>query len=249
MKSFLKASALFTASLLAFSSVAKAQLQTYQTQTAYKGSAITFFGETLGETFFNVSAVKSMTYNFFKSTSGSSSATPISAIFGEWDASDPDAPAFVAGTTVSFGTIIIPASTSGWTTITNSFGTYSTYAYQFDLATINSTLINSTFGYLTNSTRTYALMLTDQSSGNTGLALGLTNTNAFAYGSAGLDFPTRDWTFAQIVVAPGNQQLVPVPESSTVAAVGSAVLVAGLVGFRLRQRRAAAQALASKAAA
>lgn len=246
MNIFAKTGTLFAASALAFSGVAQAQLQTYQTQTAYKGSAITFTGETLGETFSNVSAVKSMTYNFFKgSNAGSSTATPISAVFGEWNSTNLD---FVTGTTVSFGTIVVPASSAGWTTLTNGFGTYNTYAYQFNLSALSSPLINPALGYVTNSTKTYALMLSDLSDGSTGLALGLSNTNAFLYGGAS-EFGNKDWTFAQIVVAPGNQQLIPVPESSTVAAVGSAILVAGLVGFRLRQRRAAVQAPASDVAA
>jgi hypothetical protein len=235
MNPFVKAGLLFAASALALSGVARAQLQTFETQSAYQGSTFTFFGGTLGQTFSNVSAVKSMTYNFFSGSGGTTSATNLQAVFGEWSGS-----AFVGGTTVSFGTINVPSSSSGWSTITNGFGTFNTYAYDFDLTSIGSPLVHSFFGYLTDSSKTYALMLTDLTGGANGLALGLTNSNAFAYGATNLGF--NDWTFAQIVVAPGNQELVPVPESSTVAAIGSAVLVAGLVGFRLRQRRAAAQA-------
>lgn len=244
MNSFAKSGLFIAASALALASVGRAQLQTFETQSAYQGSTFTFTGGTLGQTFFNVSAVKSMTYNFFSGSGGATLATDLTATFGEWNGSG-----FVSGTTVSFGTITVPASSSGWTTLTNSFGTFNTYAYEFDLTTINSAFINDTFGYLTDSSKTYALMLTDTTGGSNNLALGLTNTNAFAFGATNFGF--NDWTFAQIVVAPGNQQLVPVPESSTVAAVGSAALVAGLVGFRLRQRRTAlqAQALAPEAAA
>lgn len=241
-----KVGLLFAASALAFSSLGRAQLQTYQTQSAYRGSMTTFLseevGETMGQTFYNVSAVKSMTYNFFVGTgsSGVSAATELEAVFGEWNGSS-----FVSGTTVSFGTIEVPASNSGqWTTLTNSGGTYTTFAYQFDLASLTSEFTHGTFGYLTNASKTYALMLTNTTGSETNLGLGVTNNNtAFAYGE-GFDGSEyyRDWVFAQIVVAPGNQQLVPVPESSTVAAVASAALVAGLVGFRLRQRRSALQA-------
>jgi hypothetical protein len=218
---------------VAFVGSAQAQLQTYQTQTAYQGSAFTFYGNTLGQTFTNVSAVKSMTYNFFAGSGGATTAVSLTATFGEWNGSS-----FVSGTTVSFGTINIPASTSGWTTFTNSYGTFNTYAYEFDLAALSSSLTNATYGYLTDSSSTYALMLTDNTGGGNGLALGLTNTNAFAYGATNLNF--NDWVFAQIVVAPGSQTLTPVPESGTIAAYATGLLVLGMVGYRVRQRRATA---------
>jgi len=229
MSTFSRFLPLVAATFFAFVGSASAQLQTYQTQTAYQGSVFTFSGSTLGETFANVSAVKSMTYNFFAGSGGSTTATNLTATFGEWSGGS-----FVGGTTVSFGTITIPASTSGWTTLTNGAGTFSTFAYTFDLTTLSSLSIDSTFGYLTDSSKTYALMLTD-STGGTNLGLGLTNVDAFAYGATNYGF--NDWVFAQIVVAPGNQQLVPVPESSTVASVVVGAMVLGLVGFRMNQRR------------
>jgi hypothetical protein len=227
------------ATLAAFAGSAFAQLQTFETQSEYQGSVFTFNapGSVLGETFANVSAVKSMTYNFFAGSGngGVSTASSLTAVFGEWNGS-----AFVSGTTVSFGTISIPASDSGsWSTLTNGFGSFNTFEYALDLTTVNSGLINPTFGYLTDFTKTYALMLTNVSGSN--LGLGLTNTNAFAFGATNLGF--NDWAFAQIVVAPGDQQLVPVPESSTVALAATGALVAGLVGFRIRQRRRAAATL------
>ena len=228
---------------LGLGSVVRAQLQTYDTRPYYAGSAITFNANgTLGQTFTNVSAVKSMTYDFFAGTGGNNTPTTLSAVFGQWNGSS-----FVNGSTVSFGTINVPAQGgSGWTsTLTNGTNgnTYANFAYTFDLSTLSSGLIDSTYGYLTNPNNTYALMLTNTTVDNnnssiaTGLALGLTNADVFAYGATNLGF--NDWTFAQIVVAPGNQQLTPIPEPSTVAAIAGAVFVAGLVVLRLRQRQLA----------
>ncbi len=240
MRVFSKFLLLVAATSFAFVGSAVAQLQTYQTQTAYAGSVITFSaGATQGQIFTNVSAVKAMTYNFF-SGSGSSTATTLTATFGQWDA---NSSSFIGGTTVDFGTINVTASGgAGWSTFTNGNGTYASYAQTFDLTTLIGSypsLINATYGYLTSSSVSYALMLTNTSGTNTGLGLGLTNNNAFAFGES--DFsPTKDWVFSQIVVAPGNQQLVPVPESSTVASLAVGAMVFGLVGFRMNQRRRAA---------
>lgn len=239
MKHTAKLLSFFSAICFAFVSSSSAQLQTYETQTLYTGSTITFNaggaplgGDTLGQTFSNVSAVASMTYNFF--TASSTAGDNLTAVFGQWNAGTES---FIGGTTVSFGTINIPASNT-WT---ETLGANATFEYEFDLLSLSETfpsLIDATYGYLTSSSSTYALMLTN-TGGPTNLALGQTNTNAFAYGQAYLGGGeySRDWTFSQIVVAPGNQNIVPIPESSTVAALLGTAFVAGLVGFRVRQRR------------
>ena len=103
-------------------------------------------------------------------------------------------------------------------------------------------LTDPTFGYMTSPSNTYALMLTN-SGGASNLGLGLTNSNVFPFGATNFGF--NDWAFAQLVVAPTN----PVPESSTVASVAAGLLVAGLVGYRLRQRRNQAAEVAPLAAA
>lgn len=237
----------FAATSLALVSSARAQLVTYETQTGYSGSALTFssFGGVVGQTFTNVSAVASMTYNFFAGSGNGnvSNATSLSAVFGEWNGSS-----FVGGTSVSFGTISVPASTdNSWTnnlSITN--GAYRNFSYAFDLTTLSGPLINATYGYLTDSSKTYALILTDQT-GSTNLALGGNFSGAFAYGAAYPLGGATDMVFSQIVVAPGNQPLVPVPEASTVASLATAALVAGLVIFRQRQRRVVAPAALSLA--
>lgn len=242
MKTYAKILVLLAASCLAFVSVSRAQPTTFTTQPAYSGSAFTFGASTtLGQTFSNVYSVSSMTYNFFIGAGGSTSSTNLTATFGQWNGSS-----FIAGTTVTFGTITIPPSSAWTASLTNSFNTYSTYQLTFDLTNtgsnpiINSTLaspvtsgvtLDSVYGYMTSPSSTYALLLTN-TGGASNLALGLTNTDAFAYGSASpLNF--NDWTFAQIAVQTSN----PVPESSTVAAILGATLVAGLVIFRLRQQR------------
>lgn len=217
-----------------FMPIARAQLQTYDTRPYYAGSSITFNANgTLGQTFTNVSAVKSMTYDFFAGTGGNSSPTTLSAVFGQWNGSS-----FVNGTTANFSTIVVPAQGGlGWSsTLTNGSpsNTYANFEYTFDLTSLSSNLIDPTYGYLTNSSNTYALMLTN-SGGSTGLALGLTNADVFAYGATNLGF--NDWTFAQIVVAPGSQNLVATPEPGTVAALVATFFVGGLVLLRLRQRQ------------
>ncbi|MBI5426291.1 MAG: hypothetical protein HZA32_19625 [Opitutae bacterium] len=207
---------------------ALAEPQTFDTRPAYSGSVFTFNGGTFGQTFTGVYSVQSMTYNFFAGAGGSSAATNLSATFGQWNGSS-----FVGGTTVSFGTINIPASNSGWAPLPNNTspgGPYNTYAYTFDLTTLVSPMISATYGYNTSPGNTYALMLTDLT-GGTNLGLGVTNIDAFAYGATNIGF--NDWTFSQISVF-----TTPVPEASTVASLAALVLVAGLVALRLRQRRA-----------
>lgn len=256
MNIFSKSAVLLTAGILASAGVVKAQLQTYETVTAWEGSGFTFSGNlanansTRGQVFFDVSAVKSMTYNFF--TTGVASATSLQAVFGEWNGTS-----LVSNTTVSFGTIVIPASTSGqWVPLNTDYGVENgtfTFAQTFDLATLvaqstSSANVSGTFGYLTDSSKSYALMLTNTTGVNTNVALGLTNDDVFAYGYA-RGFSDNDWAFSQIVVAPGNQTLVPIPESSSAAAVGSVMLVAFLANARMRQRRTAPQAVVAEVAA
>ena len=227
---------LAAATLVAFVGSASAQLQTYETVSSYAGVVVPFgASSTNGQTFTNVSAVKSMTYNFFANGSQLTDTT-LSATFGEWSGGS-----FVGGTTVNFGSITIPATTvtgvGGW----NPLGSYSTYTYQFDLASLIGSypsLINATYGYLTSSTSTYALMLTNTGSASN-VGLGLIFGNPFSYGEAS-GLSGSDWAFSQIAVAPGNQSLVPVPESGTVASLAIGAMVFGLVGFRMHQRRRAA---------
>jgi hypothetical protein len=129
----------------------------------------------------------------------------------------------------------VPASSEGWSpTLSITGQAKSNYAVTFDLRNVSSALIDQTYGYLTNATSTYALMITDLN-GGTNLALGSNYANPFVYGAA---YPFGgDFVFSQIIVAPGDQAIVPIPEASTVASMLGATFVAALVGFRLHQRR------------
>jgi len=233
MKTPAKIISLLAATCFAFVSLSKAQLQTYQTvqpvdpSSGYSGSVLAFNGgsrATQGEVFTNVLAIDSMTYNFF--TTGTSSAAQLSATFGQWN---PITHTFV-GTTLNLGTINVPASTS-WAPLVIGINTYNTFTASFDITTANSGL------YTTNPSLDYALMLTQITPGNLNFGVGLTNAEsdfAYGFGSFGTGVPAgADFTFAQIVVTPNPT----IPEPSTVASILAGVLVAGLVGFRLRQRR------------
>jgi hypothetical protein len=232
--------------LFAVGATAQVQTSTVDTRPSYAGSAITFNSNgTLGEAFNNVSAIKSMTYDFFAGTGGNTSSTQLSAVFGQWNPGT----GFVSGTTVSFGTITIPPANGGaWaSTLTNgpANNTYANFAYTFDLTSLSSNLVDPTYGYLTNPNSTYALLLTNTGSAD-GLALGLTNVDAF---SSGYAYPTgffdgSDWTFAQLVYVPGNVSLNSTPEPATVAAMCGLALVGALAILRRRQRQLALVAAA-----
>ncbi len=210
------------------------------TYAGYSSSAITFssFGNTLYQTFGNVSAVHSMTFNFF-ATSTPSAASEFTATIGQWNGS-----ALIGATSVSLGNFTVPA-TGDWSTAT--IGSFSGLTYQksFDLTSILDPLVHPTFGYLTNSANTYAMVISQTSGPNT-IALGANFTNPLQTSLTGFDgatnLGTTDWVFSQMSVYAGSQTLVPIPESSTVAAIAGAVLVAGLVIVRTRQRRQAASA-------
>lgn len=222
----------FAATCLALISAARAQLQSFSTHTNYNNSTNAFadFSGTLYQTFTNVSAVHSMTFNFF--TSSSTSGSTFTATFGEWNGSS-----FVGGTTVSFGSFNVTAS-SNWGS-SQSIGNFNgiSFTQGFDFTTLSGPLIDPTYGYLTDYTKTYAMVLVDQN-GSTSISLGVNNFNGgstFPFGATNTG--SGDYVFSQISVAPGNQNLTPVPEASTVAAIAGAVLVAGLVIVRTRQRR------------
>jgi hypothetical protein len=237
MRTFSKFLPLVAATLFAFVGSASAQLQTYETQSAYSGGNLVALNQNgpLSQTFTNVSAVKAMTYNLFATGPGATSGNAtFTATFGQWNGSG-----LVGGTTVSFATINVPASSDpSWSSFTNGNGTFASYALSFDLASLagnyGSFVVDATYGYLTSSASTYALMLTQTSSSTLSLGF-ITDPVPFPYGTT--NFGVFDYVFSQIIVAPGSQQLVPVPESSTVASVVVGVMVFGLVGYRINQRR------------
>ena len=239
---------IFAGATIAFALPVLSQVVTnVETITPWSGNTQTFLGnQTMGQTFTNVSAVTSMTYAFF--TAGSSPAGSLAATFGEWTGSG-----FVADTIVDFGVINIPASSS-WDpadTLTRGATEYKFTTATFDLTQRIAdypTLIHETYGYLTDPSSTYALMLTNQSNETTGFALGwVFPDSTFPYGTGIPGF--ADYAFSQISVYAGDQDLVPVPEASTVAAMIGAAFIAGLVGLRIRQRRQLAALPAAPVAA
>ncbi len=227
-------------------STAHAQLDTFDTRPVYGGSAVVLTsGSNMGQVFSSVYAVQQMTYNFFAGTGNVTGNTTMSVTFGEWNNS---LGSFVSGTTVSFNSITINSPTNdpgAWTTLLpGNEAPYQNTSATFDLRSISSPLIDSSIGYLTDPSKSYALVLKNTGA-TTGLSLGLTPANDFTYGYGfpdGFGFTSKDWTFAQLVIATDPEQLTltPVPESSTVAAIAGATFLTGLVIKRRRQKAAAA---------
>jgi hypothetical protein len=178
------------------------------------------------QTFSNVSAVTSMTLNFF--TSSTTTGSTFSATFGQWNGS-----AFV-GPTSTFANFVVPGS-NAWPNQTIDQFSGPTFQKTLDLTSLVGA--NATYGYLTDYTKTYAMVLTNIG-GGTGISLGVNETNPFSFGQAS-NGSSNDYVFAQMVVYEGNQPLVATPEASTVASIVGAALVAGLVFLRMRQRRLA----------
>ncbi|MFA5265478.1 MAG: hypothetical protein WC378_16795 [Opitutaceae bacterium] len=229
MKPFSKLIALIAASCIAFLGTARAQLVTYQTLTTWSGSAITFdSGITMGETFNNILAVSSITYTFVTASTPSAAGT-LSAAFGQWKV-DPEHPngAFV-GTPFDFGIISIPSSSSWTDSVTRGSTVYPIYNAVFSFGSF----------YLTDPTKTYALMLTNTGA-DSSFALGLNNSNPFTYGQSydgDGGYSNKDYAFSQIVLVPNDGHVVPVPEASTTAAFAGCGLVGILAALRRRQKQ------------
>lgn len=237
---------LFSAAVcFVFGSLAHAQLVTYQTVSDYSGSSQYSLpaGKKAGQTFSNILAISSLTYNFFNS--GSSSATSLTATFAKWNGTG----GFTGFTQASryttiqdFGTFTVPAFTgvnqNGWTSLTNTHGTYNTFQQTFNFGSL----------YLTDPDSIYALLLSNESASTTSIGIGF-SADSFEFGDAavGLGSLTQDYTFAQIVVIPNDGEhsipITPVPETSTVVLLSCAALVGLLVAVRLRQRRQLAPVL------
>ncbi|MBS0633409.1 MAG: hypothetical protein JSS11_15985 [Verrucomicrobia bacterium] len=224
MKNYAKTLLLVAATCFALVSTSKAQLVTYETISSWTNSVQTFTAnQFFAQTFTGVTEVQSMTYRF-ASSSNSFGSLNLTATFVEWNGGSSVGTA--VGTTVqSVGTITIPGSSS-W----SYDNARSTYYYDYQIV----------LNQATSGTQTYAMLL-QTSTGGSPIGLSYTNTDAFSYGTLAQQYPGsfvlanpfQDWGFAQLVVAP----VVPTPESGTMAAIAGAVLVAGLVGLRLRQRR------------
>lgn len=220
MKTLHKLLLLAAASCGALVSSSRAQLVTYETVSSYNGSGLAGFGSGTArfETFTNIEAISSLTYNFFKSGVSSTTST-FNATFSEWTGAS-------WSTVQNFGSFVVPDSSS-WSSLTNGNGTFATHAQTFNFGTL----------LVTDPLKTYGLILTNTGAA-TNFGIGVVS-NAFAYGSTGIFETNDDYTFSQIVVVPGGNfvPVTPVPEPATVASMLGATLVAGLVGLRVRQRR------------
>lgn len=224
MKNYAKTLLLVAATCFALVSTSKAQLVTLETISNWTGSVYTFTANrAYAQTFTGVTEVQSMTYRF-ASTSTSEAALNITANFVTWNNTS-NINTATGSTVQSVGSITIPAS-STW----NFDPVRHTYYFDYQIV----------LDQVTNANQTYAMVL--QSSVDSGIGISFTNDDAFAYGEAtrqnssggGLSYFGSDWGFSQLVVAP---YVAPTPEAGTMAGIAGAVLVAGLVGFRLRQRR------------
>jgi hypothetical protein len=222
MKTFARILSLSAALFVAFATTAKAQLTTFETISSWTGSVYTFTANRVyAQTFSNVLQVESMTYRF-ASASNSAAALNLSASFVEWNNTSNVSTA-IGSVVQNVGSITVPAT--------------STWSYDSDL-NVYYFDYTITLSQVTNPSLTYALVLTSTTSSTIGLSF--SNDDSFALGdnvrqtNAGgaLTNLGTDWGFSQLVVEPA-----PTPESGTVAAIAGALLVAGLVGFRLRQRR------------
>jgi hypothetical protein len=232
MKTFARKFLFLAAASAALSGLAHAQISTSSTTQYFGNSTIQINGSaTVGEVFTSINAISSFTYNFF--SAGSASAS-LSAQFAVYNGSGDPNQLSNWTTLVNFNSINIPGFTSpnagGWSTLTNGNGSYNTYAQTFNFGGF----------YETDSSLSYALLLTNNSASTAGVSLGwnFDNTNTlFGNGSASVGFgPNADYTFSNIVYVKAGD-VVPTPEAGTMASIAGAALVAGLVGFRLRQRR------------
>ncbi|HWA85149.1 MAG TPA: hypothetical protein VG710_02910 [Opitutus sp.] len=237
MKALAKFLPALAATCFAFSSYSRAQLVTYETVSQYAGTSnyslssnptAYSLSNTAGETFTGIVGIQSLTYAFFGSPGAD---TTLSAKFAAWNGNTS------AGgslnplnyvTVQDFGTFTVNQFTgvdqNGWTHITNTNGTFNSFEQTFDFGTELSL----------NATSTYAMLITNQTGSTTNFGIGYA-FDSFDSGSAGIGLgsPIQDYTFSQIVVEPAP----PVPESSTVASILAALFVAGIVTYRIRQRR------------
>lgn len=207
-------------------------ITTFETFSDWSGSNYTFTANRVyAQTFTSISAMQQMTYKFSTTNAGATSGITINAKLVEWNTAAVTAAAAVGATVHDFGSMAIAAPNT-WTE-TLSPGIVG-YDVQFDFVPGYGVT-----GIGLDPSKTYALMLVSPTgTGTTGIGLTFSNDDSFAFGTAarqsGATAMTQDmgfdWGFTQTTVTV-------VPESSTVAAIAGALLVAGLVGFRLRQRR------------
>jgi hypothetical protein len=204
-----------------------------ETFSDWSGSGYTITANRIyAQTFTSVSAMQQMLYKFTSSNASSSSSMALEVKLVEWNPNALTAAASFGATVHDFGTQTITAPNS-WT---ESLGSGMIgYDLKLDLVpTYGAT------GITLDPSKTYAMMMisTTGTPSGSGIGLAFTNDDSFAFGTAARQSTATamnqdlgyDWGFTQTVVTV-------VPESSTIAAIAGALLVAGLVALRLRQRR------------
>jgi len=230
MKTFARKFLFLAAASAALSGSALAQVSTFSTTQFYTNNTSNIAGSaTVGEVFTSINAISSFTYNFFTSANNVSSS--LSAQWAVYNGAGSMDSLSNWTTLVNFGTINIPGFTTagqdGW----SQLGSYNTFEQNFNFGGF----------YPTDSSLTYALLLTNNSASSAGVSLGYSG-DTFSNGSAAVGFSLpglgsyADYTFSNIVYVKAGD-VVPTPEAGTMASIAGAALIAGLVGFRLRQRR------------
>lgn len=214
-------------------SVRAQTITTFETFSDWSGSGYTFTANRIyAQTFTSISAMQKMVYKFTSSNATSSSGMSLDVKLVEWNPNAVTAAASVGATVHDFGAQSITAPNTWTETLGGGM-------IGFDL-TLDLVPTYGVTGITLDPSKTYAMMMVSATGtpGGSGIGLAFTNDDSFAFGAAARQSTVTamnqdlgyDWGFTQTVVTV-------VPESSTVAAIAGALLVAGLVGLRLRQRR------------
>ncbi len=230
--------------------VARGQPETISTDLPeWTGSVTTFSGAgsgssqvSLGEALTGVIAIESVTYTFVSSTLSSNVGGTLDAALVQWNQTNN-----TYTTVQSLSPVSINAPDTWTDSISYNNGNASTYSSSvtFDLSFTNTANLTPADAYV--------VLLSNTSSQATTFGLGTVNaaltgpyvgnladgvyTNA---ANTRLVDPTTNWTFSSISAVPvGNVVPSAAPESGTIAAMAGVVLVAGLVVYRMRQRREA----------
>jgi hypothetical protein len=220
------------AALASLASVGRAQLLTADTLTGFDAATAWTNGLALNsgvgltQTFTNISSIEEATFRFIVQGSPTFGATNLTAYFSFWSLNDAVAQIDPGSTTISL------AADTGW--ISDSGYLY--YDATMDLSSYASSLNPAiTYGltFVGDATTAGAGILIAGAS--TPYADGSTFTNPAVSSfidltGGGAFLSGNDFAFTA-------GALSPVPEASTVTVLIAAIFVAGLVAYRIRQRR------------
>lgn len=248
MKTIAKYSGLLAAICFAFVGVARAQLVTISDDTGnWTGSVIAFNGTgqsfvSEGEGITGVKALEAVTYTFMSTAPTSATGGTLDASLVLWNGANNG----TYTTVQSLGSVTIPPPDTWSGSLSYGATTAVTYQQSFDLSFTNTANLNPS--------ATYMVLLTNTSAGSLSFGLGEDTIGASGPGtqylngaeyikSSGLvGIDAGDWTFSDVSLVPSGNT-IPTPEPTTVAAMACALLVGGLVIYRLRQRQGAAGGL------